>query len=53
MSTEECEQEERFAQLRRVGFVDVDQWDVARFDEVKQQQLLAVLRNDPLATKLE
>ncbi len=46
MSTEE----ERFAQLRQAGFVDVDKWE--GFNEWEQQRLLAVLRNDPQATKL-
>ncbi len=42
--------EERFAQLRQMGFVDVDEWKY--FDEDKQRRLLAVLRNDPQATEL-
>ncbi len=51
MSTEA----EPFAQLRQMGFVDVDQWTwnlFGRADE-QQQQLLAVLRNDPQATELK
>ncbi len=47
MSTEK----ERFAQLRQAGFVDVHKWK--EFGEVYQQQLLAVLRNDPQATRLK
>ncbi len=48
MSTTEAE---RFAQLRQMGFVDVDKWE--RFGKDKRQQLLAVVRNDPQATELE
>ncbi len=50
-------QEERFAQLRQKGFVDVDKWNWGAFGyataEDQQQQLLAVLRNDPEATVLK
>jgi hypothetical protein len=51
MSTEE----ERFAQLRQMGFVDVDKWDNDWYGDPEQyqQQLLGVLRNDPQATELE
>ncbi len=42
---------ERFDELRQAGFVNVDKWK--EFDEKKQLQLLAVLRNDPQATVLE
>ncbi len=54
MSTEE----ERFAQLRQAGFVDVDKWKwqvAGGFPgpEVQQQQLLGVLRNDPQVTWLK
>ncbi len=40
---------ERLEQLRQAGFVDVDKW---KYFFEKQQQLLAVLRNDPQATEL-
>ncbi len=46
MSTEA----ERLEQLRQKGFVDVDKWKY--FDEDGQQQLLALLCNDPQATVL-
>ncbi len=52
-------EEERFAQLRQKGFVDVDKWSCfdedqqLLFDEDQQQELLAVLRNDQQATVLE
>jgi hypothetical protein len=42
--------EERFAQLRQKGFVDVDKWK--GFGEDQQQQLLDVLRNHPQTTVL-
>ncbi len=42
--------QERLEQLRQAGFVDVDKWKY--FDGSLQQQLLAVLRNDPQATEL-
>ncbi len=47
MSTEA----ERFEQLGQAGFVDVEKWKL--FDEMCQQQLLAVLRNDSQATELK
>jgi hypothetical protein len=53
MSTEA----ERFAQLRQMGFVDVDKWQWSAHGlteaEEQQQQLLAVLRNEPQATELK
>jgi hypothetical protein len=49
MSTEE----ERFAQLRQMGFVDVDKWAWGGFGsppaKYQQQCLLDVLRHDPQA----
>ncbi len=48
--------EERFAQLNQLGFVNVDKWWGRTWgisSEHQQQQLLAVLRNDPLATTLK
>ncbi len=45
-------QEKRFAQLRQMGFVNVDKWEWGYSYEKKQQNLLAVLRNDPQATRL-
>ncbi len=48
--------EERFAQLRQKGFVEVDKWNWGRIyginSEQQQHQLLAVLRNDRQATEL-
>ncbi len=44
-------QEEQLEQLRQLGFVDVQGWD--EWNEWKQEQLLAVLRNDRRAFVLE
>ncbi len=42
---------ERLAALEQAGFVHA-QWDQDCFDELKQKQLLGVVRNDPDTTHL-
>jgi hypothetical protein len=49
---------ERLEQLRQMGFVNVDKWRwsdriASPKAEDQEQELLAVLRNDPQATRLE
>jgi len=47
---EETEETQRYDEIRRAGFVNVDQWDKSNFDADTQKQLLGLIKDDPSVT---
>jgi len=43
-------EKQRCDEIRRAGFVNVDQWDKLYFDAHSQKQLLSLIKNDPSVT---
>jgi len=50
---EETEETQRYDEIRRAGFVNVDQWDKMWFDANRQKKLLGLIKDDPSVTKVE
>jgi len=50
LSEKEKEEKQRLDEIRRAGFVNVDQWSKGNFNAGKQKQLLGLIKNDPSVT---
>jgi len=46
-------EKQRYDEIRRAGFVNVDQWDKEYFNADKQKDLLGLINKDPRVTSVK
>jgi len=46
-------EKQRLDEIRRAGFVNVDQWDKEYFNADKQKDLLGLINKDPRVTSVK